>query len=62
MKDLMLRMHIFREETIEVGPGLDWISPESRMRIETRMLLVQVMRERGRVMKNESGMVSSDAN
>jgi hypothetical protein len=34
----MLRTHIFREETLEVGPGLDWISPDSRIRMETRML------------------------
>jgi hypothetical protein len=31
---------MLREEFFETGPGLGWISPESRIRIEIRMLLV----------------------
>jgi hypothetical protein len=30
--------HIFREETLKVGHMLDWISPDSRIIMETRML------------------------
>jgi len=38
VKDLMLRVHILREETRETGPGLDLISPESRIRSNMKML------------------------
>jgi hypothetical protein len=27
-----------REDTEEIGPGLDWISPDRRIRMETRKL------------------------
>ena len=36
----MLRVHMLREDLIETGPGLGWMSPESRIRIEMRMLPV----------------------
>ena len=49
-------------ELFETGPGLGWISPESRIRIEIRMLLVKQKRAPGRVVRNESGMVLRDLN
>ena len=39
-RDLILRTHMLREELFETDPGLGWISPESRIRIEMRMLLL----------------------
>jgi len=45
-KDLMLRVHIVREETRETGPRLDWISPESRIRSDMKMLQVWDIRVR----------------
>ena len=52
---------MLRKETFETGQGLDWISLESRIRIE-KMLLVWYIRVRGGVIKNESGMLLSDLN
>jgi len=58
----MLRVHILREETREIGPGLDWISPESRIRSNMKMLQVWDIRVWWDVRKNESGMVLKELN
>ena len=36
----MLRVHMLREDLIETGPGFGWMSPESRIRREMRILPV----------------------
>jgi len=62
LKDLMLRVHILKEETRETGPGLNWISPEIRIRSNIKLLQVWDMQVRWDVRKNESGMVLKELN
>jgi hypothetical protein len=38
----MLRAFMLREELFETGQGFGWISPESRIKMETRMLIILV--------------------
>jgi len=58
----MLRVHILREETGETSPGLDWISPESRIRSDMKMLQVWDIRVRRDVRNNERRMVLKELN
>jgi len=58
----MLRVHILREETQETGPGLDWMSPERRIRRDMKMLLEWDMRVRWDERNNGSDIVLNELN
>jgi hypothetical protein len=58
----MLRVHMLREEVAKTGPGLDWISPDRRRRVDIKMFVVCLKGTGGRDIKKDSGKVLSDSN
>ena len=58
----MLRVHMLRADVDMTGPGLDWISPERRMRKHKAEFLIWLKCKRGRVKKKASGIVLRDWN